>query len=463
MIKRTFPNTKLPKPWMLRSIIQGSKKIYDFSGPMGYLNMNEMKTLRNTPFGRGMSLSLVDGVSKHYLFFFSDWQKEVVDQTKTQANIHLFIDGTFKWWPKIWSQLLNFSVYHREKKLYIPVGHALMQTKKREGYEIWIRWFKEKLGLKADYITTDFEPALMGASIDIFPNAKLVPWFFHFTKALWMEASRCGMKKRSLLPESKVLLFKLKKLAFIPKEKVIQSFMKIKDEYRHRHSYFIRFLEYFESTWIDGLYKISDWNYFDKLSEFEDLALTNNGLESFHQWIKTQLSRTQPNLPGFVETLKRVETLKKNDFDSDRIWGDPQYNRWWPATKIMRELYSKIDANSGEEIPEKKRDAKDWSKEDEEEKYIEENEESNHLWNEIEYLFNEFDDANILANNKYSIDVSLRNQKKKVWGKEVDDEKWSDELWSKIDKIRQKKINQVQLDENLESSKLDISKVLNKD
>ena len=469
MIKKTFPNTKLPKPWVLRSIIQSWKKICDFNGSTGYYNMGCLKTLRNTPFWRGMSLSLVNGVSKHYLFFFSDWQKEVVDQVKTQTNIHLFIDGTFKCWPKVWSQLLNLALYHREKKLYIPVGHVLMQTKAREGYDVCIRWFKEKLGLEADYITTDFEPALMSASNDIFPNAKLVPWFFHFTKALWMEASRWGMKKRVLLPESKELLFKLKKLAFIPKEKVFKNFARIKDEWKWRSICFIKFLEYFESTWLDGMYKITDWNYYDKLSEFEDLALTNNGLESFHQCIKTQLSRTQPNFAGFLETLKRVETLKKNDFDSDRICGDPQYNRWWPATKIMRELYSKIDLTE-EDTPIKKRDAKANMKEgegEEKEENIENCEKSelyedqNYQWNEIEFLFNEFDDSNILGNTKYNFDASLRNNKKKVWGKEVDDG-WNDELWNEIDKIRQKKITKIQVDENLENSKLDISDVLKK-
>ena len=56
------------------------------------------------------------------------------------------------------------------------------------------------------------------------------------------------------------------------------------------------FLEYFEVTWMDGRFQIKDWNYHSKISEFEDLAITNNGLESFHQMIKSQLKRITPSL-----------------------------------------------------------------------------------------------------------------------------------------------------------------------
>jgi len=72
---------------------------------------------------------------------------------------------------------------------------------------------------------------------------------------------------------------------------------------------------------------INDWNYYEKINDFEDLAITNNGLESFHQIIKSQLKRITPSFKGFVEVLARAETLKKSDYDEDKVNGDPQYNR----------------------------------------------------------------------------------------------------------------------------------------
>ena len=71
------------------------------------------------------------------------------------------------------------------------------------------------------------------------------------------------------------------------------------------------------------------------------MAITNNGLESFHQMIKSQLKRNTPSFVGFVSVLSRVEAMKKQQYEEDRIKGDPQYNRWWPATAIFRELYAK--------------------------------------------------------------------------------------------------------------------------
>ena len=138
---------------------------------------------------------------------------------------------------------------------------------------------------------------------------------------------------------TKQLIFSIKGLAFRRPETVYKKFEQIKNAYIKKSTVFTQFLEYFESTWMDGIFQIKDWNYFDKLSEFEDLALTNNGLESFHQMIKSQLKRVNPSYTGFVNVLCKVETMKKADYENNKIKGDPQYNRCWPATTILKEIY----------------------------------------------------------------------------------------------------------------------------
>jgi hypothetical protein len=149
------------------------------------------------------------------------------------------------------------------------------------------------------------------------------------------------------MTHTKQLIFSLKALAFRPSNKVYRRFENLKKIYEIKGQSYKNYLEYFEHTWMDGIYKIKDWNYHDKLAEFEDLAMTNNGLESFHQMIRSQLRRINPSIAGFVEVLARVETLKKLDYDQDKIKGDPQYNRCWPATRIFRELYQKEMVNKG--------------------------------------------------------------------------------------------------------------------
>jgi hypothetical protein len=158
---------------------------------------------------------------------------------------------------------------------------------------------------------------------------------------LWGKAQKVGLRRKKVIIEAKEMIFMLKGLAFRKKESVFRRFEMIKQKFNGRGRGFQIFLEYFEETWMDGVFEIKDWSYYDKINDFEDLAITNNGLESFHQMIKSQLRRIQPSLPGLVDILARVEMLKKTDYDSEKINGDPQFNRCWPSSRIFKELYIK--------------------------------------------------------------------------------------------------------------------------
>ena len=349
-IKTAFPNAELlERKYMYQIIVrQRSKLAPNLDGP-GMIDVRYIKTLRKTQFGRGLSFVLIDGKPKHFFYLYSDFQMQVAEEVKDDPNLHLFIDGTFKCWPRTWTQLLNVWVFHRGKNLYIPIAHILMQTERYEGYITVLNWIKETFEINPKFITTDFEQALMKSSKEVFSDSMLVPWFFHFAKALWMHAGKFGLKKKNFLCLTKQLIFSLKSLAFRPPTKVYRRFEQLKNVYICKGTCYKNYLEYFEHTWMDGIFQIKDWNYYDKIAEFEDLAMTNNGLESFHQMIRSQLRRINPSIAGFVEVLARVETLKKSDYDQDKIKGDPQYNRCWPATRIFRELYYK-ESKKGSKI-----------------------------------------------------------------------------------------------------------------
>ncbi|CAI2383947.1 unnamed protein product [Moneuplotes crassus] len=342
-IKQCFPNANLPTRRIFQSIVSSEKMReikYDDNGTQIF-RMDGIRTLRKTQFGRGMTFTLVEGKPKYYIYFYSDFQWQVAEEMKDDPNFHLFVDGTFKCCPKVWSQLLNVCVFHKRKKLYIPICHVLMQTQTYEGYVSVFHWLRDTFGFNPKFVTVDFEIATMRVIKEVWPDCRLVPCFFHFVKCLWMNAAKCGLRKKKFVCDTKQLVFSLKALAFRPPAKVYRRFEKIKGIYEQKGNCYKSFLEYFETTWMDGTFKINDWNYYEKINDFEDLAITNNGLESFHQIIKSQLRRITPSFKGFIEVLARAETLKKSDYDEDRINGDPQYNRCWPVTKIMRELYCK--------------------------------------------------------------------------------------------------------------------------
>ena len=339
-IKAMFPNATLPWRKRINDIITAQRwQSIRAEHGLKTIDVTAIQTLRKTPFGREMGFCLVDGKPKYYLYLYSDFQKQVAEEVLSDPNLHLFIDGTFKWWPQMFSQLLNVWVFHRGKRLYMPICHVLMQTQKYEGYLYALKRIREIFKLNPRFVTVDFEISEISAVKEVFPSAALVPWFFHFVKWLWLNAQKCGLRKKKIVADTKQLIFSLKALAFRPTEKVYKRFQKLKEEYSLKGIIFKSFLEYFETVWMDGTFQIKDWNYHDKLSEFDDLAITNNGLESFHQIIKSQLRRITPSFSGFLEVISRAETLKKADYDEDRVKGDSQYNRWWPVTKIFQELY----------------------------------------------------------------------------------------------------------------------------
>jgi len=78
-------------------------------------------------------------------------------------------------------------------------------------------------------VSTDFELALLNSINIVFPNTSVIPCYFHFTKALWENAARRGLRKGQLRNQTKKLIAMLKCLAFIPLEKVMEKFVWIKN------------------------------------------------------------------------------------------------------------------------------------------------------------------------------------------------------------------------------------------
>jgi hypothetical protein len=339
MIKKAFPKAHLLNKQQADGILASVRIGKGGKGDLGHIEPRDFVTMRKTVFSRGTSFSMINGNLKYFAYFISDFQEQIAKEVADDQNLHIFLDGTFKCCPRRWNQLLNIWVLHRGKNLYIPVGHVLMQSSKLKAYINVLGYVNHILNLNPKYITVDFEKSLINSWKEVYPNSQLVPWFFHFVKCLWMNASKWGLRKRNSLSQTKELIFSLKALAFRLPETVFKHFERIKNKYFRASQAFATYLEYFEATWMDGEYKINDWNYHDKLSQFEELSLTNNGLESFHQMIHSQLKRNTPSFKGFIAVLGKVEAMKKLHYDSDKIKGDPQYNRLWPIATIFRELY----------------------------------------------------------------------------------------------------------------------------
>ncbi|OUM57190.1 hypothetical protein PIROE2DRAFT_17894 [Piromyces sp. E2] len=82
--------------------------------------------------------------------------------------------------------------------------------------------------------------------------------------------------------------YSISNLCFINPEYIPDIFNKIKitcERYRSTCSRFLKFLDYFEKTFLN-IYKIKNWNYYNNIDN-----ITNNASESFNRYLKYLLGK----------------------------------------------------------------------------------------------------------------------------------------------------------------------------
>ena len=128
-IKSTTCNAEMPNRKEIESIVTLEREnLTPLIGGPGLFDLQKIKTMRNTTFGRGISFCMIDNKPWNFIYMYSDWEAEMAKEAMEQPYPHLLIDGTFKCCPKQWQQVLNFAVFNWKRNLYVPIGHVLMQT-----------------------------------------------------------------------------------------------------------------------------------------------------------------------------------------------------------------------------------------------------------------------------------------------------------------------------------------------
>lgn len=107
----------------------------------------------------------------------------------TECRI-LFMDGTFKTTPRLWSQLYIIKGQLRENE-NILLAAILLKSKTQETYKAMFRTIKslimQKTGmaLSPAIIMSDFESGLQPAVREEFPQTSHKGCFFHYTQAIY--------------------------------------------------------------------------------------------------------------------------------------------------------------------------------------------------------------------------------------------------------------------------------------
>ncbi|CAF0995559.1 unnamed protein product [Brachionus calyciflorus] len=231
------------------------------------------------------------------------------------------IDGTFKSCPNLYYQLYTIHAWLDEEMFCC--AYILLLGKNNSIYKKAFENFKDasnKLGfsLKPDQIMSDYEPAAINASKQVFQSSAR-GCYFHYIQCVWKNITSNHLTKEYKCNEQTKRWFnKLKALAFLPPNyvKLGYNYLKsIKPDSENLKN-IDNFLKYFESTWIDGRYTIEIWNHFNNYG-----PRTNNHVEAHNRNINNELLIKHPNIYQFVDFIKLVETeLYRDGPNSVKTW-----------------------------------------------------------------------------------------------------------------------------------------------
>lgn len=173
------------------------------------------------------------------------------------------------------------------------------------------------------HVMVDFEAAAIRAISIEFPETEVHGCFFHFTQCIWRNIQRLGLAtKYGNDAEFASQLRHLAALAFVPVEKVKDSFKKLKSilkikkraaEGTNDHKV-MQLFDYFEITWIgkgsaQGKFPIRMWNMC--AITMQRLPRTNNAVEGWHNAINQFIGCKHPSIWTFIEKIKKEQGIQE--------------------------------------------------------------------------------------------------------------------------------------------------------
>lgn len=126
------------------------------------------------------------------------------------------IDGTFKYCPIGFYQLVSIVSLDEQTNQYVPCCYILMNSKTEQLYFQTFMLIKARLKAVygydwiAEVSIMDMELGLQNAFKKTFPDSEIRSCYFHYVKALWSHAANFGLKKKELIRKTRILIQNLK-------------------------------------------------------------------------------------------------------------------------------------------------------------------------------------------------------------------------------------------------------------
>ncbi|XP_077471395.1 uncharacterized protein LOC144085712 isoform X2 [Stigmatopora argus] len=231
-------------------------------------------------------------------------------------SMHWFCDGTFDRAPDN-HQLYTIHAVLGENHT-VPLVYCITKSKTQETYDTIFSKLKEWRAMEPNSITVDFDKAAISSIEKNFPNSHTSGCFFHFSQCFWREIQARGLQNCYIDPMQAFLIKKLRALAFVPKEDVLDVFNELIESLDEETDEVLgEFLVYFETTWLGAVqmgrrcrpcFDISLWNVREKT--LLGIPSTQNSVEGWHHTFQRRLS-LHPDLPPLMTKLKK----EQNDWE----------------------------------------------------------------------------------------------------------------------------------------------------
>ena len=254
------------------------------------------------------------------------------------ASANVFMDGTFKSCPKLYSQLYTIHAIYKDH--FVPLVYCLLPNKHRDTYYEVLNVIKREMGYQnlvfcPAKIFTDFEAALMPTLRSHFPTSTHKGCYFHFTQAIWRQVQSLGLStdynnNASVKKSIRVLMATafLPLLCVRPAVDLLES-----DEIVASTPALARLFAYFRSTWLT-CFPPAMWNVFN------EGIRTNNQVEGWHNKLNRSMGRIHPNIYQFVTCIKNEQAETELTMQRARLGAAPPPRR--PKHRILDERLERL-------------------------------------------------------------------------------------------------------------------------
>ena len=183
------------------------------------------------------------------------------DNIILKENTQYFSDITYYAVPPNKSNLKIFVLLAFNKNLYktILCNISLIYNENKETFISIFNFLKNKFNFYPPKITIDYSMSLLKANKYCFPDAKIVPCFFHFMQNQIKKLPELRNKNKVIKNYAKDLLGNVRLICFINLNNIESFYDSMKTKYRSK---FPNYFKYFDKYYINNNARFNKiWNY----------------------------------------------------------------------------------------------------------------------------------------------------------------------------------------------------------